>query len=71
MLLAAIVVNALSILILYALVYSVFYKINKIEERQQDTEGVNSSQDIQHKNLIRDINYNSMILKAYLNKEQK
>lgn len=70
MLLAAIVVNALSILILYALVYSVFYKINKIEERQQDTEGVNSSQDIQHKNLIRDINYNSMILKAYLNKEQ-
>jgi hypothetical protein len=70
MLLAAIVVNALSILILYALVYSVFYKINQIEERQQEAEGVNSSQDIQHTNLIRDINYNSMILKAYLNREQ-
>jgi|UniRef100_A0A6C0BPJ8 hypothetical protein len=70
MLLAAIVVNALSILILYALVYSVFYKINHIEERQHEVERVNSSQDIQHTNLIKDINYNSMILKAYLNREQ-
>ena len=69
MLFAAIVINALSVLILYVLVYTIFFKLVQIEERQNDIESVNRLQETQHQNLIRDINYNNLVLKAYLNKE--
>ena len=69
MLFAAIVINALSVLILYVLIYTVFFKLVQIEERQNDIESVNRLQETQHQNLIRDINYNNLVLKAYLNKE--
>lgn len=69
MLFAAIVINALSVLILYVLVYTIFFKLVQIEERQNDIESVNRLQETQHQNLIRDINYNNLALKAYLNKE--
>ena len=69
MLFAAIVINALSVLILYVLIYTIFFKLVQIEERQNDIESVNRLQETQHQNLIRDINYNNLVLKAYLNKE--
>jgi hypothetical protein len=69
MLFAAIVINALSVLILYVLVYTIFFKLVQIEERQNDIESVNRLQETQHQNLIRDMNYNNLVLKAYLNKE--
>ena len=56
MLFAAIVINALSVLILYVLVYTIFFKLVQIEERQNDIESVNRLQETQHQNLIRDIN---------------
>lgn len=71
MLFAAIVINSLSVLILYILVYTIFFKLVHIEERQNDIESVNRLQDTQHQNLIRDINYNNLVLKAYLNKENE
>lgn len=71
MLFAAIVINSLSVLILYILVYTIFFKLVQIEERQNDIESVNRLQDTQHQNLIRDINYNNLVLKAYLNKENE
>lgn len=63
--------NSLSVLILYILVYTIFFKLVQIEERQNDIESVNRLQDTQHQNLIRDINYNNLVLKAYLNKENE
>jgi hypothetical protein len=69
MLFAAIVINALSVLILYVLLYTIFFKLVQVEERQNDIESVNRLQETQHQNLIRDINYNNLVLKAYLNKE--
>lgn len=70
MLFAAIVINSLSVLILYVLVYTIFFKLVQIEENQKDIEHTNSLQDTRHDNLIRDINYNNLVLKAYLNKQE-
>lgn len=71
MLFASIVINSLSVLILYILTYTIFFKLVQIEERQKDIEHVNRLQDTQHNNLIRDINYNNVVLKAYLNKKER
>jgi hypothetical protein len=71
MLFAAVVINALSVLILYVLVYTIFFKLVQIKERQNDIESVNRLQETQHQNLIRDINYNNLVLKEYLNKERE
>jgi predicted PurR-regulated permease PerM len=61
-----ILLNAISILILYILVFTLFYQMSDLTTRYEnitDTQDVNTTQ---LKNLVSDINYNDKYLKKYV-----
>lgn len=61
-----ILINALSILILYLLMFSLFYQLDSVKSRQSTIESKKEISERQLKNLISSINYNDQYLKQYI-----
>lgn len=59
-------INALSILILYLLMFSLFYQLDSVKSRQSTIEAKKEVSERQLKNLISSINYNDQYLKKYI-----
>jgi outer membrane murein-binding lipoprotein Lpp len=68
MILASVFINALSIVILYSLVYTLFYSGTSMKFKMHDLETENTYLNNQIQNLVQDTNYNNRMLKHYLNK---
>ena len=58
-----VVINASSILILYLLVYTLFYKYNDFESKVGVFNDYVHANDLRLKNLVEDINHNDQVLK--------
>jgi trehalose-6-phosphate synthase len=61
-----VVINASSILILYLLVYTLFYKYKTFENNVHSFDDYTQMNDSRLKNLVDDINHNDQILKNSL-----
>lgn len=59
-------INAVSILILYLLVFSLFYQLDSVKSRQSSLENKKDVTKQQLKNLISSINHNDQYLKQYI-----
>lgn len=58
-----VLINASSILVLYLLVYTLFYKCKSFEKHRVHFEEYKQSNDSRLKNLVYDVNHNDQLLK--------
>lgn len=59
-------INALSILIIYLLMFSLFHQLDSVKRRQSTMEAKKDMSERRLKNLISSINYNDQYLKQYI-----
>jgi len=60
------IVNSISIMVLYLLVFALFYDVDGLKYKYFNLEVYKKQNDQQIKNLIDDVNHNDRFLKKYL-----
>ena len=61
-----IIVNSISIMVLYLLVFALFYDVNSLKYKYFNLNVYRKQNDLKFKNLVDDVNYNDRFLKKYL-----